>query len=423
MSGAIDVGYPVFCVAKAHQENAVYVAGGGGSSKTGVPNAVCIIKNVGDKREIVQKEEFNDVVSLIKFEENSKKYIGACVGKEIKLFDTKFRELKSYDTNSENPLSRSIDFSSNGKKLLVIDADNAMHLLTVPGLRVIAKTEPFVNEKSKQPLMTRAAFIRIPKIPRKVELVEEEDEADGDSKQQYEDAICIANSQSLKLCLPNDELTEIFVKKNYGIEPRALYCKNGFVVVAGTRFSDRKSVIIKYKYHEMKLIPVQMKEIPQKEGNTTSLAAGEKTFAIATSEGCIHVFDQVSLRTVAKHQKVHFAPITTLCECGEYYVTGSLDRFTQSVSNKKQRNVTALIFVFLLLITLTILAVYFYVPGGKEYFFRLKEYLFILKERVETLIQQYTNNHEPQATPTPEPTPEVIQETPNSQEFTPTDEI
>ena len=205
----------------------------------------------------------------------------------------------------------------------------------------------------------------------------------------------------------DDELTVVYsTKGNYGIEPRSITCEHECVVISGTRMADKQSVIIKYKYNDMKLIPVQKKEINRKDGNITALAAGEKTFAFATSEGSIHILDQKSLKTIAKHNKVHGAPSTTLCECGDSYVTGSLDRFTISVSNKKQKSYAGLIFT-LLLLTILLISVYFYVPGGKQYFELAGKQALILGDRIKDNIKQRLQQIQTN-TNTPVPTPESV---------------
>lgn len=369
----VELDYPVFCISQSIQKDAVLVAGGGGKSKTGIPNTVSIVKNNGKAREIVKKYDFDDAVSFIATDKVSQKFIAAAVGKDVKLYDPKFRQLSSYDTGSEQLLFRSISFSSDGKKLVVVDGENSLHLLTVPGLRQIGtyknvlKVKKDENTEEEKPLTTRAAFLRIPKVilekknnedeneenkeeeeNKKAEEEENEGKKEEEVDDGFEDAVCVVNQLGIKILKAEFGLDEICKIENIDIEPRSIDCRGSTIIVPGIKTSQKQSVIAEYEYSDKKIN--EIRTVRPSDGIITAFGSGENTVAIATSEGEVDILNRKTLKTIRRQKNVHYAPITFLCESGKIYATGSLDRSSSAVPNTADHTKAFIITPFVILI-------------------------------------------------------------------------
>jgi len=159
--------YPIFCCSTSTSTELpiIAVGGGGGTSKTGVPNGITLFK-WGEDSKFHQLETYNtlDCIPLITFLDNKNVFaypIGSMCYIVEYLGQGKFKELKSFDaqgsgssstsslassTSSASSLASStnekfelrfIKFSKNGERLVTIGSDNVIKIWSYPSIQFI----------------------------------------------------------------------------------------------------------------------------------------------------------------------------------------------------------------------------------------------------------------------------------------------
>ncbi|EAY01030.1 hypothetical protein TVAG_295640 [Trichomonas vaginalis G3] len=337
-----EIGYPAYSVSPGCLPKTVYIAGGGGKSKVGIDNSLKVAQLEKKGLQLVHKYDFDDVVSMVTYDTNGQKFIAAAIGPCIKLFDKKFHELSSFDTETTELLFRNIEFSPDSKKLIAIDGSNVIYLLSVPGLRLLGKSETSLSDTGKV-LVQRGLFYK-----------------------HKPDSYCIlvANAKGIKMLEPNEHLDVIAsTDDDFGCEPRNVSVYNDLITVCGNNVAERKCLIVQAQYKDDKLQIIKRKE--HIKILITAAHSNEKEIALGTCNGDVHVLERNTLKQIYYRKEVHKSPITSITQIEDAVITSSIDRRSAVVRRPKGSLLPFGIFLMLLMLLISFY-VYLVVYEGRK---------------------------------------------------------
>ncbi|KAF2069947.1 hypothetical protein CYY_008734 [Polysphondylium violaceum] len=156
--------YPIFCCSTSNsaEKQLIAVGGGGGTSKTGIPNGITLFK-WGQDSKFHTLDTYNtiDCIPFVTFLDNKNIFaypIGSMCYIVEYLGDSKFKELKSFDSSQSTSTSstltsstsstssdkkdekyelRFIKFSKSGERLVTIGSDNVVKVWSYPSIQFI----------------------------------------------------------------------------------------------------------------------------------------------------------------------------------------------------------------------------------------------------------------------------------------------
>jgi len=323
----LRIGYPVYSLATYDEDNTILVAGGGGKAKTGVENAISVVKVLSNELELVKKHPFPDCVSMVATS-HDKKHISAFVGPDVMLFDQDFKEISKFSTPMASMIGKCMAFSPNDDILLIIDGDFTLYLLKVPTLEVIASRSPDKNEETMKIIPTRACF-----------------HGNGESI-----VLVLSNEKKTTLNKPIEGFPEIAsLKGSFGIETKSIYSLGDSIIINGINTKLKQTAILLMKESKGTLMNTHV--VKPTFGVVTSMVPTKKSIATGTNEGDVYLLNKSSLGRMRVTKRVHGFPVTSMIDCGDVIVSGSLDATIKITPNKEKS------FQITLLISIVILAI------------------------------------------------------------------
>ena len=326
----IEIGFPVYSISNYNEEDSFLICGGGGKSKTGVPNMVCIVKIIENKIQLISKKPFDDTVSRIAYDEENK-YIAATIGRDLIIFNEKFEEKSRYDLKSENILCKNIIFSIKDNLIAIVDADNKIHILNYPNLSLISLIPSEINSINGKSYGTRISFFN------------------------YNDltVLIIVNEKGVKIINPKSEGKVLFTTINsFGFDPRGINIINERIIISGVNIIKKQSVIIEYLINDNKLISKRI--IKPTQNLLTSMNITNKTLSVSDCDGTLYILNQNSFGRIRLAKNIHNGPITSINSSKNFIITGSIDS-TITITPNKAKSIQFFLLISLIILSLSIL--------------------------------------------------------------------
>jgi WD40 repeat protein len=286
---------PVHAVCRGWDANSIIAGGGGGTARTGVPNAFQVLKMSGQRLSPgVRKDVDDSITGLVAHRDDSRSSLAAAVGREVRLLDSKFDLLGSFDTGAQKPLFRALSFSPDGGLLAAVDGDDVLHLLTVPSLAELHSTPA-----------ARAVF--------------------------FKGLLATAHDGLVSLHEPTAEFTQVRASAALELTPRALVTDGELIFYAGYRANRRPRLIC---FNEnLKFVWL----INPPGSVITALAVTAGALAAATVDGDVLIFNKKG-GLVKFVKQVHRIAVTSMAPIGPYVATGSLDSSVRLTKVAATRN-------------------------------------------------------------------------------------
>lgn len=324
-----QIDHPIYALCQGADENTLLVGGGGGKAGAGVPNGFKVCKFEDHKLNLVDTIKTNDLVTGIGYMKGKDALIAIGNGPLVELRNEKYETVATFDTKMEKGVFyRAMQFSEDGKNLLVVDGDNVLHVLTVPEL----KQRATYHEEDKAPIYT--SFIKI------------------DDKEQ--EAIVVGSATHIKIfVLEKDlkEVTKIPVNAPFTITPKTLKVKKtetgDVVYFAGFNPGQKASVVMKFAPSSDSLKMVKGPVVVPGVINSSTISG--KYIACGTSNGAVILFTE-NLKIANRVQTVHGFPITSVAPLADYTATGGLDNLIILTPNKASSKTGSVVFAMLILI-------------------------------------------------------------------------
>jgi hypothetical protein len=302
---------------RGFEPDTIYVGGGGGDSKTGVPNTIKVFKLQEGSLKLMETRTYEHVVSAIAICASRTRYIAIGHGSEMVLASRKFEKIGEFQTEMKKLFFRSLDFSFSGRKLLMVDGDDVFRLLAVPDCRVLGQSR-----------FARAVF--------------------------HENDIIAAVFGSIQLLKSDSRLTKIAEIKCDNLNPRSLFSLGPDFFVS---FVDgqRKSWLKHFQVQKRKLELIREKNC---EEFITALMGWKEGLSFCTNDGDVVVMNK-QFKNARKVKNVHGLPVTSAIKLGDFVATGGLDSCLMltplEVKSPVIRKILIPIFLFLISILVFVL--------------------------------------------------------------------
>lgn len=315
----VKVAHPVYSLSPGLEEDTILAGGGGGKGNTGIPNSIIKLKIVDNKLAIDSSVMYEDSISSIAtYKGDKKQYIAINEGSKLLLLNSKFNELKSYETEAKKPIFRNLCFSKQGNLLLCLDSDDALHLLKVPSLQLVKKT--------KADTYRRATFFY----------------SGSDT------FIAAATDECVKLLRPNDKLKEIATTEKFDFLPKQLLADDGRILYLGNNNKKKLSYLAEIRFDHDKLITAKL--INPTKGLITAATMTDKTIGVGTSDGNVYILNGNTYKTMRINQNKHEWAISSAVQLGNYVATAGLDSLVILTPNSKNPISILLILAVIVLI-------------------------------------------------------------------------
>ena len=290
------INYPIYNISQGFGGNDVYISGGNG--KKGL-NGLVHIRINKDARELLKTIEFPDVVSAVTTSHKGPTYIAVAVGSEIKLFDQKFIELTNHNTNSQNTLFQSLEFSHDSRSLLCVDPDNKLSLFSIPSLSLLSS---YPIETPEQ-VLSKATFL----------------------KDTPNNVIAFINKKYFKLFeMSNETMKEIANYPNiFNFDPLGIFSHDDTIVVVGVNNDVQQSAILELKLIDNVITTSRI--VHPVPDLISSVVQSKNTLALGTTTGDAFILNINSLGRQRVARKISKHKISALCPCGKYIVVGNED--------------------------------------------------------------------------------------------------
>ena len=323
----MNLGFPIYSLCPGFNKYELLVAGGGGSSRSGVPNALKFGQIGGDGRiKIIDTREFCEQVTCVASCHSKKKsYASYVVGSRIVLMNRRYEEITSYDTKMKKPIFRSLDFSPAGNMLVSVDGDDTLRLLSLPSMNEIAST--------RSDLVQRAEFIAMHK---KAQIV------------------CTMNK---RICVfeADNQLSLVTESDEFDLTPKEIKVMNEIIYFLGVNEQKKTSAIVKLRYTGRSLKVLKYTE-PLK-AFITAMTVAQGSVIAATSTGKIVILNSNDLKKEKIIPKVHEFPVPAITTVNEFICSGSLDCSLCINVWQEKKNYKYLVVILAILIFINVIVI------------------------------------------------------------------
>lgn len=306
--------HPILSIYPGLNPHEILIAGGGGSSKTGVPNLlqICTVDSDGTLK-INKTIKYTQQASCITSHFAKRKtYAVVGVGSNILLLNKRYSEINSFDTHMEKLLFRSLCISPRGNLLVAVDGDDILRLFQLPSMKQVYYT----SDRTVQ----RATFVSSFKS----------EEGDDDNL-----LILCASDSKVQLLKPEDKFPLVAESDVLKLEPKQISSFDDAIYFTGISREKKCSLVVKLKYDKELGKLETVKTAKPANALITEMSVNSRSVVVGTSEGDVIFLDRFSLNKQMVSSKVHSFPITTICSIDDFTITGGIDSVVSVIKNKK----------------------------------------------------------------------------------------
>lgn len=299
----IEVNFPVYSVCPISGNKFLVSGGGGITCDSGVPNGFKIFSLEEGNIKIISEHEMEDVVSC---SSSSNGYFAIAVGSKIKLYESEKieKEVAVFDTKMKKLLFNTINFDKQGTKIVIVDGDGVLRLLSVPELKEIGVCKDITFKK--------ACF--------------------------YNDELIIGATTDNLVVLKADESLNVVTKSNdIKLDPRGLIVVNEQILYSALQSKLRQSTLFEFKFVKDENKLGLVKELKPTHGIINTMANDEQTLTLATSNGDILTLNLPTLKRKKLSREVHRLPITTCAVHPKFIISSGLDSTIMITPNTKDK--------------------------------------------------------------------------------------
>lgn len=323
--------HPILSVSPGLNEHEILIVGGGGSSRTGVPNLLQFgTINPDGILKINKTVKFPQQASCITSHSTKRKtYAVIGVGSTIRLLNKRYVEINSFDTHMEKLIFRSLSISPKSNLLVAVDGDDILRLFQLPTMKQVDFTSDYTVQ--------RATFFN-----------------NSENNDSEENLLILCASQSkIQLRKPENGFPIVAESEVFNLEPKQISAIDNLFYFTGISREKKSSLVVKLKYN-IELNKIETLKIVN-FANTfiTDMSVNSKSIILGTAEGDIIFLDRFSLNKQKTYSKVHSWSISSICSVDNFTVTGGMDSVV-SVIKKKETSYTKYIFIFVCILVIVI---------------------------------------------------------------------
>lgn len=326
--------HPILSISSGINQHEILIVGGGGSSKTGVPNLLQFgtIDSDGVLK-INKTEKFPQQASCITSHSTKRKtYAVIGVGSMIRLLNKRYVEINSFDTYMEKLLFRSLSISPKSNLLVAVDGDDILRLLQLPTMNQVDFTSDYTVQ--------RATFVS---------------NLENNNNKNDENLLILCASQSkIQLRKPEKGFPIVAESEVFKLEPKQVFAYDDLLYFTGISREKKSSLVVKLKYNkESNQIETLKIVTPLNNAIITDMSVNAKSIALGTAEGDVIFLDRFSLSRQMISYKVHDLPITSICSIDDFTVTGGMDSVVSVIKNH-ETSYKKYIFIFVCILAIVI---------------------------------------------------------------------
>lgn len=322
----LEVDFPVYSLCQVSADGFLVSGGGGNSCNSGVPNGFKIFSLEENNIKITSEHKTENVVSC---SASCEGYVAVAVGPKVILYENdKFeKEVSEFDTEMKKKLLfNSINFNWGGEKLVIVDGDGVLRLLSVPELKEISVCKDIVFK--------RASF--------------------------YNDELIVAATQDKLMMLKVGKSLDVVSKSNeIKLEPRGLLVSGEQIIYSALHNKLRQSTLFAYKFEKDENKFELVREMKPTKGIINTMANDQQTLSLATSNGDIITLDLPSLKRKKLSREVHRLPITTCAVHPKFIISSGLDSTIIITPNTKDK-VSPVILIGAIILLISIILFFFH---------------------------------------------------------------
>ncbi|OHT04829.1 hypothetical protein TRFO_27621 [Tritrichomonas foetus] len=292
----MNAGAPVYSLSPGFNKGEILIAGGGGVSKSGLPNSLIFAKiNDDGSFQTIATRKFEKQVTCVTARLAKKKtYAAVAVGSEIILMNRRYEPITTFDTHMQKFIFRSLDIAPTGHIMVAVDGDDSLRLFSLPSLKEIAST----HENSVQ----RASFMTI----------------DGNLY------IACASQNKIQILKPESDLPLVAESEEFQLEPKEVKCVDNVIYFNGADKKKMCSSIIKLAFNGSPNL-AELSNVTPGAKMFTAMGVTSNSVLLATRDGDVVILNRFSLKISKIIPKVHTFIGSAITGVDNFVVSGSFD--------------------------------------------------------------------------------------------------